>query len=443
MGQAVFSVSEVIQKVNRVLSRQVRHVAVRGELSGVKRASSGHVYFRLKDDNGVLDAALFRHRAAQLDYTLRDGIEVVCRGPLTIYPSQGRIQMVVEELELVGVGALAIAFDRMMSRLAQEGLFLPEHKKPLPAFPRRIALITSPTGAALRDLLHVLQRRNPSCSILIAACQVQGKGAAAQIVDRIRAVNAFDDIDLIILGRGGGSIEDLWAFNEEMVARAIAASNIPILTGIGHETDFTISDFVADKRAPTPSAAAEIAVPEEDEWREQIEEFEMRLTLAVRRIHQSQVLMLQSLQGMLRPPQRQLAKLRRQLEQLKKQLEQRVRSRLSQENQRRRQLQNQLDGYDPRARLARYQQHNVALSHRLHNLMERLQQQQRHKLAQLAQRLNDLSPLAVLERGYALAYKEDRRLLRDANDTEVGESLTIQLQKGSIQARVESKEPQD
>ncbi|TNE49495.1 MAG: exodeoxyribonuclease VII large subunit [Deltaproteobacteria bacterium] len=442
MGQSVFSVTEAIRRVNRVLDRQVRHVAVRGELSGVKRASSGHIYFRLKDDDGVLDAAFFRHRAAQLGYPLRDGIEVICRGPLTIFAPQGRIQMVVEDLELVGVGALAIAFERLMSRLAQEGLFNPEHKKPLPDFPRRIALITSPTGAALRDLLHVLQRRNPSCSILIAACQVQGRGASSQIVDRIQAVNAYDDVDLIILGRGGGSIEDLWAFNEEKVARAIYASRIPILTGIGHETDFTISDFVSDKRAPTPSAAAEIAVTEEAEWREQIQEFEMRLTLAVRRIHQEQVLMLQSLRGMLRPPQRHLLQQRRKLESFQKQLEQGVRGRLQQENQRRKQLQHQLETYDPRTRLARYQQHNVALAHRLRHLMERLQQQQRHRLAQLAQRLNDLSPLAVLERGYALAYKEDQRLLRDASEAKVGETLTIRLQKGSVQTRVESTDPE-
>ncbi len=432
----VSSVSELIRRVNRTLDRQLQKVAVRGELSGVRRASSGHIYFRLKDDKGVLDAAFFRHKSASLDYTLRDGLEVECKGLLTVFAQQGRFQLVVDELDLVGVGALSIAFERMRNRLRGEGLFAPERKQPLPTFPRRIALITSPTGAALRDLLHVLRRRNPSCSILIAACQVQGVQAAPKIVQMLEAVNRQPDVDLIILGRGGGSIEDLWPFNEEIVARAIVASRIPVLTGIGHETDFSIADFVADKHAPTPSAAAEIAVPEEAEWREALKAKEHRLNQLMRQMLQEHTLTLSILRRQLQPPQHKLEQQRRQLEHYTRDMEKLLRLRLQQEVQRIKQLQGRLEASNPQTTLVQLRQRWVALSHRLRHQMDTSLQQHQHRLARLGQRLNDLSPLTILDRGYALVYDKKEELLRDAADVSPGERIRIQLQKGSIQAEV-------
>lgn len=440
MSRSALSVSDLIQRVNRTLSRQVQHVFVRGELSGVRRASSGHIYFRLKDDKSVLDAAFFRHRAASLDYSLRDGLEVVVQGSLTIFPPQGRIQLVVEELDLVGVGALSIALEKMMNRLSREGLFAPEHKKPLPVFPRRIALITSPTGAALHDLLTVLERRSPSCSILVAACQVQGVAAAPKIVQMIEAVNRQPEVDLIILGRGGGSMEDLWPFNEEIVARAIFASEIPILTGIGHETDFTIADFVADKRAPTPSAAAELAVPEEEEWRLNLQSMEHRLVQRMYRVVEGYALRLSVLRRQLQPPQHKLALQRRQLEHFVRDMEKLIRRRLQQDRLRLKQQVTTMEGHNPLTALAKLRQRWVALSHQLRHGMDSLLQRENHRLARLGQRLNDLSPLTILERGYALAYDESGRVLRDASKVEPGDAIRVRLEKGSLRAEVQATE---
>lgn len=435
--RVVFAVSELIQYVNQIFEHRIQHITVQGELSGVKQATSGHYYLRLKDQQAVLDAVLFRAKAALLDFPLKNGVEVLCRGTLTVYAPQGRMQLVIEEVDLVGVGALAIAFQKLFSRLTQEGLFHPERKKPIPRLPRKIALITSPTGAALRDLLHVIRRRNPSCSLLLATCQVQGIGAAEQIVAMIEMVNRFPEVELIILGRGGGSIEDLWPFNEEIVARAIAASTIPILTGIGHETDFTIADFVADQRAPTPSAAAEIAVPEIHEWHKQIDEFRSRLITQIQHVLKAHRFQLENLQARIRPPQLQAERSRRTLEQLQKRLLQNLQQNIQRLQQHQQGLQRRLEARSPLALLAEYKNRNVTLFHQLrHHIHVRLQQQH-HRLEQLRQRLHDLSPLHVLERGYALVYHNDRQLLRELRQVSPGDTLYIQLQQGQIKVVVQ------
>jgi exodeoxyribonuclease VII large subunit len=262
----VLSVSELTTQVKRLLEQQVGTVWVTGEITNFRAQASGHCYFTLKDASSQIACVLFRGKATGERELLRDGAKVNLQGEVTVYEARGQYQMIVRQVELQGVGALQAAFERLKQKLAAEGLFAPERKRALPEFPQRIGLVTSPTGAAIRDVLHVVQRRNPGLEIVLAPCRVQGDGAANEIAEAIRTLNEFylspatrhPSLDLILITRGGGSLEDLWAFNEEVVARAIAASTVPVVSAVGHEIDFTIADFVADVRAATPSAAAEI-----------------------------------------------------------------------------------------------------------------------------------------------------------------------------------------
>jgi exodeoxyribonuclease VII large subunit len=262
----VLSVSELTTQVKRLLEQQIGTVWVTGEITNFRAQASGHCYFTLKDASSQIACVLFRGTAAGERELLRDGAKVNLQGEVTVYEARGQYQMIVRQVELQGVGALQAAFERLKQKLAAEGLFAQERKRELPEFPQRIGLVTSPTGAAIRDVLHVVQRRNPGLEIILVPCRVQGDGAANEIAEAIRALNEFNSspvtrhpsLDLILITRGGGSLEDLWAFNEEVVARAIAASELPVVSAVGHEIDFTIADFVADVRAATPSAAAEI-----------------------------------------------------------------------------------------------------------------------------------------------------------------------------------------
>src|SRR5580704_8004490 len=256
----VLSVWELTSDIKRLLETKVGCVWVSGEITNLRAQSSGHIYFTLKDASAQLGCVLFRGTATAQRQLLADGQKVLLQGDVTVYEARGQYQLIVREVELQGVGALQAAFERLKQKLAAEGLFAEERKRPLPRYAQRIGLVTSPTGAAIRDVLHVIQRRNPGLEIILAPCRVQGDGAAAEIAGAIRLLNEFGAgrLDLILITRGGGSLEDLWAFNEEIVARAIFESALPIVSAIGHETDFTIADFVADLRAATPSAAAEI-----------------------------------------------------------------------------------------------------------------------------------------------------------------------------------------
>jgi len=260
----VLSVWEITSDIKRLLEKQIGSVWVSGEVTNLRAQSSGHVYFTLKDVAAQLSCVLFRGTAAGQRDLLADGQKVLLQGDVTVYEARGQYQLIVREVELQGIGALQVAFEKLKQKLAAEGLFAPERKRPLPRFPQRIGLVTSPTGAAIRDVLHVIQRRNPGLEIVLASCRVQGDGAAKEIAEAIRTLNAFNpqpatcNLELILVTRGGGSLEDLWAFNEESVARAIFESEIPVVSAVGHEIDFTIADFVADFRGATPSAAAEI-----------------------------------------------------------------------------------------------------------------------------------------------------------------------------------------
>lgn len=391
----IYSIGDLLYRVKQVCQLQLGWVAVRGEVSNLRVAFSGHMYFRLKDEQGVIDAVMFRAQREDLLFHPEDGMEVVCWGQCAVYEQQGRLQVVVELMERVGRGPLAFMFERLCQRLEAEGLFASEHKQALPAYPQRIALITSSTGAALQDLLEVLGRRAPSCALVLASCQVQGAGAAEAMAEMLSKVNQRDDIDLIILGRGGGALEDLWPFNEEVLARAIFASRIPVLTGIGHETDTTVADLVADKRAPTPSAAAELAVPEEATLLRRLAQYEVRLHQVIEVQLERTRLRLKSLQERLQPPQMVIVQQRSHVTQWQRRLAQAIQTRLMEEKTR---------------------------------------------LALAVARLEQLSPRHVLDRGYAWVLDAEGSVVRKGTALAVGEVLVIQLAGRRVRVRVEAIE---
>src|SRR5579884_2729490 len=278
----VYRVSELHEAVQRLFTADFRSIWVAGEVSNCRQASSGHYYFSLKDEEGQLKCALFKNTSRYVRFKPRDGLAVLARGNLEVYEARGEYQLIVEALEPQGAGALQLAFEELKKKLAAEGLFAAERKRPLPRFPRRIAVVTSPTGAVIQDILHVLERRFQGLHVRLFPAQVQGEGAVEQICQGIRYFNQSGWGDVIIVARGGGSLEDLWSFNEEAVARTIAASSIPVISAVGHETDFTIADFVADHRAPTPSAAAEIVVCTRESLFDQLETYRTRAKQALR-----------------------------------------------------------------------------------------------------------------------------------------------------------------
>lgn len=394
-GVKILSVSELTQAVKDVLEDGFASVWVAGEISNLARPSSGHVYLMLKDGGAQLRSVLWRGVAMRLRFDVHDGLEVIARGRLSVYQPRGEYQLVVEELQPKGLGALELALRQLREKLFQLGYFAPERKKPLPQFPRRVALVTSPTGAAVRDMLEILGRRWPPLEVWVCPVRVQGNGAAQEIAAALRLLDQLSAADIIIVGRGGGSAEDLWAFNEECVAQAIFGSRIPVVSAVGHEIDVTIADLVADRRALTPSEAAELVVPN-------------RLELA------------ESLRGL--------------HEQLRGALWQRLelaRSRLR-------------DLAERRAfRLPFEQVHDGA--RRVDDLAERLRRAARQRVARArdslsaqAARLESLSPLNVLARGYSLTRREtDQMVVRHPGQVRAGDRLTTDVQHGRIWSRVE------
>ncbi len=426
----VLSVWELTSDIKRLLEKQIGSIWVSGEITNLRAQTSGHVYFTLKDVAAQLSCVLFRGAATGQRDLLADGQKVLLQGDVTVYEARGQYQLIVRAVELQGVGALQIQFEKLKQKLAAEGLFAPERKRPLPRYPQRIGLVTSPTGAAIRDVLHVIQRRNPGLEIILAPARVQGDGAAREIAEAIRMLNEFGEakaesgkrkaeIDLILITRGGGSLEDLWAFNEEAVARAIFESKIPIVSAVGHEIDFTIADFVADVRAATPSAAAEIITEGVFASREFVAEAPALLQRAARRGLKSAADDFTQLAGRLSRlhPRRKLNDSLQRLDDLQsgllRGLKSAVRSRsLVIEN---------LTGRFLRVKPS------LALKSR------------RENLRQLEKRLNSLGPEQVLARGYSITTDAATgKVLRDAAKVKVGQKLKTRLAKGEISSRVEN-----
>lgn len=392
----VWTISRLNREVRLLIETGLPALWLEGEVSNLARPASGHVYFSLKDEGAQVRCALWRSAALKLAFTPRNGMQLLVRARVSVYEPRGEYQLIIEYAEEAGEGALRRRFEELKARLQQEGLFDAAQKRPLPDLPRRIGVITSPSGAAIRDILHILGRRCPAVPVVIYPVPVQGDGAAAKIAAALALASTRAECDVLILARGGGSLEDLWSFNEEIVARAIRDSTIPVISGVGHEVDFTIADFAADRRAPTPSGAAEVAVPDAAEWLRRLNKDAGRLRLAM---------------------QRRLGALAERLEWQRRRLE------VTHPGHRLRQHGQRLDELELRRR--------QAMRYRLGALNARADS--------AALRLNAVSPLATLDRGYAIVSRaSDDSIIRQASAVETGDDIGIRLAQGELEARVTS-----
>ena len=418
----VYSVTRLNNEIKDLLDAVpgYRNLLVQGEISNYKAHSSGHHYMTLKDEGASINAVMFRSDAMRLKFRLENGMKVIVRARVSSFPRTGQVQLYVSEVIPDGVGALNLAFEQLKSKLQAEGLFDPAHKKPIPACPQRIALVTSPTGAAVRDMIRILGRRWPLAKVTLYPAQVQGQGAAESIAQAVMLANAIGEADVILCGRGGGSMEDLWAFNEEVVARAIYDSDIPVISAVGHEPDVTIADFVADLRAPTPSGAAELAVPDRAEYALSVRTLDTRLRTAAHKQLQIRRQRLTTLQERLelRTPANYIAEKRLLLDQMA----------------------DRLCAALP-ARLTREEQKLAVLRQRLLSAGQGGLHKRRLRFAQTVATLDAISPLRVLARGYAVATKGKRgAVVTDAAALKEGDTLHIRFAKGAADCRVTDTE---
>jgi exodeoxyribonuclease VII large subunit len=444
--RVVCTVSELAMRIKAQLEDQFPAVWVEGEISNLRTPSSGHAYFTLKDDGAQLRCVLFRGRGRRVAFQPEDGMQVLAFGGLDVYIARGEYQLVVELLEPKGVGALQLAFEQLKRKLAGEGLFEEARKRPLPSFPRTIGIVTSPTGAAIRDMLHVIGRRFADLRILITPVRVQGEEAPGEIVAALRDLQAVEDLDVIIVGRGGGSIEDLWAFNDERVARAIAACRVPVISAVGHETDFTIADFVADLRAPTPSAAAELVVREKLQVaRALVTLYEnLKQAMADRLARERERVEALGKRRVLTDATRALRDLYRRVDELTARLTRAVRGSERQATHRLSLATNALRSLNPVARIANGMVLLAQLRGRLASAAVHSVKVSRHRFDAAVGRLDSLSPLAVLGRGYSLTrLLPSGAIVRSAAQTRPGDAVEILLHQGALEARVERLKERD
>lgn len=395
----ILSVSALVALLQDVVEDNFVQLLVEGEIANFATPASGHWYFTLKDETAQMRAVMFRTQSRLLPFRPDRGMKVLCRGRMSVYSQRGEVQLIVESMEPSGIGSLQVAFEQLKDRLAAEGLFAPEHKSPLPPFPATVGVVTSATGAAIHDILNVLRRRSAGIRVLIRPVKVQGDGAAEEIAAAIAEMNLHDEADVLIVGRGGGGIEDLWAFNEEAVARAIYASQIPVISAVGHEVDTTIADYVADLRAPTPSAAAELVVKERLALENHLDHLTMRMASQMRSRVQRLKDRLDAMRAVLRSPVEKIDLARQHREDLERRL-------------------------------------NRAVLTKISNL--------RQLLGMQASRLDALSPLKVLGRGYSIAFDErDGSVVRDAAAVQTGQRLRLRFARGRCHVVVEAIESED
>ena len=439
-GRVVLSVSELNAAIRDLLENELSTVWVEGEISNARVWNTGHMYFTLKDGASQIKAVMFRSAVRYLKFKAEDGLKVVARGKVSVYDPKGEYQIICEHLEPKGLGSLQQAFEQLKKKLAAEGLFDPSRKRQLPALPRRIGIVTSLDGAALRDIIRVLRRRYPNAHLVLSGTRVQGEGAGREIAHAIRKVERIEDVDVIILARGGGSLEDLWAFNEEVLARVIAACQVPVISGVGHETDFTIADFVADLRAPTPSAAAELVVRRKDEFFGHIGRICERLDAAIHhrlRRMETRLHMLEARPGYAGFAGR-IAVRGRHVAELAAGLRQRIAQGFARRARRHELLRRSLDQFDPRHRLAAVRTRLVSRDGQLAAAARRRLNRAQTRLGTLAARVEGLSPLAVLGRGYSVTWNADRtRIIRDASTLKPGDAVSVTLERGAISAKVD------
>ncbi len=416
----VYSVSQLTQRIREMLEERFFEIWVEGEISNCFVAKTGHVYFTLKDAGAQIKAVMFRSDVRYLRFKIKDGLSVVARGRLTVYDPKGEYQIICQHLEPEGLGARQLAFDQLKERLAKEGLFDARRKRPLPALPRKIGVVTSLDGAAVRDIVKVLRRRYANAHIVIRPARVQGEGAALDIARGMAAIGKVKGVDVVIVGRGGGSIEDLWAFNEEVVARAIAGCPVPTISAVGHETDVTIADFVADLRAPTPSAAAEMVVARKDDFCARIDRLGQRL--------QATFQMRVAMRG-------------RRADDLAHQLLRALRGRIARRERAYQALLLKLERFDVRRRFDVIRARLAAVDGRLRTGIDRRVHGADARFRATAARLDSLSPLAVLGRGYAVCWNADRTaIIRDASTVDSGDKVHVKLERGELDCIVTNQE---
>jgi exodeoxyribonuclease VII large subunit len=415
---------------------------IKGEISNFTNHSRGHMYFTLKDEQARIQAVMFAGYNRYLTFKPENGMKVLVRGEISVYEPSGNYQVYVKEMQPDGIGALYLAYEQLKKRLEQEGLFAPEHKKPIPKFPRYIGVVTSPTGAAIRDILTTIHRRYPLAKVILFPTLVQGAQAAPSIVQSIEKANELGYLDVLIVGRGGGSIEELWAFNEESVARAIFASRIPIISAVGHETDYTIADFVADLRAPTPTGAAELAVPHVADLLERVTDRKARLIRAMKeRIMQSEK-KLQTLQTSyaFRYPQRLYEQKEQQLDLLLDRLRRQMKQTVEKNEHRLNQLHLLLMKHHPEARLQKANEQRQTLEKMLIRNMNTVVKQKQWAFTSSLAKLEALSPLKIMERGYSLVYDQQKAIVKSVHQLQLGDVVRIRFQDGQADCVVSQLE---
>jgi len=441
LDRRIWTVRDLVASVRTHVEREYGDTWMEGEISNFRAHDSGHLYFTLKDQNAQIRAVMFRSQAKLLRFRPENGMQIVLRGRVTIYEDRGELQVSAEYLELKGAGALQVAFEQLKAKLEAEGLFEAARKKPIPTLPRRIGIVTSPQAAALRDILNILRRRHYTASVLIFPAQVQGEAASGEVSTGIRYFNKARNVDVIIVARGGGSAEDLAAFNNEALARIIAASGIPVISAVGHESDFTIIDFVADLRAPTPSAAAELVIRSRLEVEEQAEGLRQRLARAMRYrlLMGRQALTELAQHGAFGRMVDAINRRQQKLDDLKNRLERGERQALERHRRRLEVVGAAVRHYDVRRMLAGIHKELDSRISRLTAALRTVLLRQRGKIDQLAGRLEALSPLAILDRGYALVFDSSGALLKDALRVQSGDEISARLANGTIVATVKGK----
>ncbi|MDY6854671.1 MAG: exodeoxyribonuclease VII large subunit [Thermodesulfobacteriota bacterium] len=438
-GLEILTVSEITHNIKLHLESNFDSVWVEGEISNLRFPPSGHVYFSLKDKNAQIRAVIFRSHIRFLKFDIKDGFEAICKGRITVYEPRGDYQLIIDYIEPKGVGALQLAYEQLKEKLRCEGLFDESNKKSLPLLPRKIGLVTSPTGAAVRDMIHVIHRRFPNVEIVIFPVRVQGEGSSFEIAHAIEDLDRISDLDVIITGRGGGSIEDLWSFNEEIVARAIYHCEIPVISAVGHEIDYTISDFVADLRAPTPSAAAELVVPNKSELINSLKQLNVRFEDSMSQIIINSRNRLDAYNTRLVDPTRMLDDFRLRLDDILGRLciyaSNRIRQRIDY-------FKRSLDHLffnSPEQKVKKSRDTACRLDKEMEIHMKHYLETARQNFETLIKGLNSLSPMEILQRGYSITRRlPDRVIVKDAMSLNVGDNINVKVSRGEITGQVKA-----
>jgi exodeoxyribonuclease VII large subunit len=444
--QRIYSIKELNRYIRMKLESDnvLSEVWIRGEISNFTHHSSGHMYFTLKDADSRIKTIMFASHNQRLPFIPKEGTRVIAKGNVSVYERDGQYQFYVTQMQPDGVGSLYLAYEQLKSKLESAGWFLPERKKAIPRFPKVIGVVTSPTGAAVRDIITTLERRYPRANVILYPVLVQGKGAAPSIVKAIKALNESAEADVLIVGRGGGSLEELWAFNEEIVAHAIYHSSIPVISAVGHETDFTIADFVADLRAATPTAAAELAVPHQAELMAVIKQRQnMLYRLVQSKVEQAQ-LSLKRVQRspVLVHPKRSLTQHIERLDALQTRSKYLIRNYISLQTSRHSQIHHQLLRYHPAQTFMNLKRRHTELTRQLGQGIERIMREHKQRLGGSIRHLDALSPLKVMERGYSLVYdQQEEKLIKSVGDVHLGDLITVKVADGDLSCQVWGMEP--